>query len=104
VKDFRDCFDAQEWRAGTYNRYKTTLSLFYRLGTENKKVEGNPAKLLKHKTEDKERVRFLNQFTPAKTDLEYLKGSHRRGVAFACRHSQGTQSTCQSSRSRYTPA
>jgi len=45
----------------------------YRLGTENEKVESNPAKLLKHKTEDNERVRFLNQFTPARTELEYLK-------------------------------
>jgi len=73
VKDFRDWFDGQEWKPGTYNRYKTTLSLIYRLGIENKKVEGNPAKLIKHKTEDNERVRFLNQFTPRKTGLEYLK-------------------------------
>lgn len=40
---------------------------------ENGKVESNPAKLLKHKTEDNEPVRFLNQFTPGKkTELEYL--------------------------------
>ena len=39
---------------------------------ENGKVKSNPAKLLKHRTEDNERVRFLNQFTPAKTELEYL--------------------------------
>ena len=57
----------------TYNRYKTTLSLIYRLGIENKKVETNPAKLLNHETEDNERVRFLNQFTLAKTELEYIK-------------------------------
>jgi len=73
IKDLRDWFDAQKWKPGTYNRYKTTLSLIYRLGTENKKVESNPAKMLKHKTEDNERVRFLNQFTPNKTELEYLK-------------------------------
>jgi integrase len=73
VKDFRDWFGAQEWKPGTYNRYKTTLSLIYRLGTENRKVESNPAKLLKHKTEDNERVRFLNQFTPGKTEIDYLK-------------------------------
>jgi integrase len=72
VKDFRDWFDPQEWKPGTYNRYKTTLSLIYRLGAENKKVESNPAKLIKHKTEDNERVRFLNQFTPGKTELNYL--------------------------------
>jgi hypothetical protein len=60
MKNLRDWFDAQKWRPGTYNRYKTTLSLIYRLGTENNKVESNPAKLIKHKTEDNERVRFLN--------------------------------------------
>src|ERR1700691_2375255 len=72
-KDLRDWFDNQEWKPGTYNRYKTTLSLLYRLGTENNKIESNPAKLLKHKTEDNERVRFLNQFTPRETELECLK-------------------------------
>jgi integrase len=73
MKNLRDWFDAQKWRPGTYNRYKTTLSLIYRLGTENNKVESNPAKLIKHKTEDNERVRFLNQFMPSKSELEYLK-------------------------------
>jgi integrase len=73
IEDFRKWFAEQEWEDATYNRYKTTLSLIYRLGTENKKVQNNPAKLLKHKTEDNERVRFLNQFTPAITELEYLK-------------------------------
>lgn len=48
------------------------LSLIFRLGIENGKVKSNPAKLLKHKTEDNERVRFLNQFTPSKTEVEYL--------------------------------
>jgi hypothetical protein len=73
IEDFRKWFDAQEWQSGTYNRNKTTLSLIYRLGTENGKVQSNPAKLLKHKREDNGRVRFLNQFPPAKTDLDYLK-------------------------------
>jgi len=52
---------------------KTTLSLIYRLGIENGKVQSNPAKLLKHKREDNERVRFLNRFSPLKTKLEYLQ-------------------------------
>jgi integrase len=72
IEDFRKWFSEQEWEDATYNRYKTTLSLIFRLGMENGKVKSNPAKLLKHKTEDNERVRFLNQFTPAKTELEYL--------------------------------
>ena len=72
IEDIRKWFGEQEWENATHNRYKTTLSLIYRLGLENGKVKSNPAKLLKHKTEDNERVRFLNQFTPAKTELEYL--------------------------------
>lgn len=54
----------------SYNRYKTMLSLIYRLGIENDKVPSNPAKLLKHKREDNGRVRFLNQFSPAETELD----------------------------------
>jgi integrase len=73
IEDRRKWFGEQEWENATHNRYKTTLSLIYRLGTENGKVQSNPAKLLKHKTEDNERVRFLNQFMPAGTELEYLK-------------------------------
>jgi integrase len=73
IEEFRKWFDGQKWEPGTYNRYKTTLSRICHLAIENKKVQSNPAKLLKRKTEDNERVRFLNQFVPAKTDLEYLK-------------------------------
>jgi len=73
IHELREWFDGQEWEAGTYNRYRTVLSLIYRLGMENKKVDSNPTKLLKHKTEDNGRVRFLNQFQPAPTDVEFLK-------------------------------
>jgi len=73
IEDLRNWFAEQEWANATHNRYKTTLSLIYRLGAENGKMQSNPAKLLKHKTEDNERVRFLNQFAPAETKLEYLK-------------------------------
>jgi integrase len=73
IKELRSWFAEQEWENATHNRYKTTLSLIYRLGMEQGKVQANPAKLLKHRTEDNERVRFLNQFTLAKTDVEYLK-------------------------------
>jgi integrase len=73
IADIRKWFDEQKWRDGTSNRYRSTLSLIYRLGIENGKVQSNPAKLLKHKREDNARNRFLNQFASAKTDLEYLK-------------------------------
>lgn len=73
IEDLREWFADQGWKAGTYNRYRTVLSLVYRLGMENKKIDSNPAKLLKHKTEDNGRVRFLNQFQPAPTDVDFLK-------------------------------
>jgi integrase len=72
IEDLRRWFGDQEWRPATYNRYKTTLSLVYRLGIEHKKVKTNPAKLLRRKHEDNERVRFLGQFTPGKTADEEL--------------------------------
>ena len=50
---------------------------------ENGKVQSNPAKLLKHKTENDVRLRFLNQFTAAKTELEYLKPTPMRSRACA---------------------
>lgn len=73
IGELREWFDGQQWENATFNRYKTSLSLMYRLGMENGKVQSKPAELLKHNTEDDERVRFLKQFTAAKTELEYLK-------------------------------
>jgi integrase len=73
IHELRTWFDDQEWEPGSYNRFKTVLSLIYRLGMENKKVSSNPAKLLKHKREDNGRVRFLNQYEPLPTDNEDLK-------------------------------
>jgi integrase len=45
----------------TYNRYKAFLSLAYRLGEENEKVERNPARKAPHRTENNARVRFLSR-------------------------------------------
>jgi integrase len=73
IEDLRHWFSEQDWKDATYNRYKTMLSLIYRLGMENGKVKSNPARLLKRKREDNGRVRFLNQYTPAKTEVDYLK-------------------------------
>jgi len=52
---------------------KSTLSLVYRLAIENRKAVMNPARLLKRKREDNGRVRFLGQFQPTKTELDYLR-------------------------------
>lgn len=73
IEDLRQWFGEQDWKDATCNRYKTMLSLIYRIGMENGKVQSNPARLLKRKREDNGRVRFLNQFQPGKTDSEYLK-------------------------------
>ncbi len=75
IEDLRRWFADQEWRPATCNRYKTTLSLVYRLGIEHKKVKTNPARLLKRKRENNERIRFLGQFTPGKTADQELKKS-----------------------------
>lgn len=64
VEALRAWFSEQKWEAGTYNRYKSMLSLIYRLGMENGKVNANPARFLKHKREDNGRIRFLDQHTP----------------------------------------
>jgi integrase len=73
IDDLRKWINEQDWKPATCNRYKSLLSLIYKLGIENGKVKTNPAKLLTHRREDNGRIRFLNQYTPAKIDLDYLK-------------------------------
>lgn len=43
----------------TLNRYRALLSLVYRLGMESRKVETNPARLVKHRRENNARIRWL---------------------------------------------
>ena len=69
----RAYFDGQEWKDGTYNRMRTVLFSVYRLAIENGKVRANPAKLLKRKKVCDDRVRWLNQFPPLPTKIDYLK-------------------------------
>jgi integrase len=73
IEDLRRWFSGQDWKPGTFNRYKSTLSLTYRLAIENGKTATNPARLLKRKREDNGRARFLNQFVPAEAEADYLK-------------------------------
>ena len=73
IEDLRGWFSKQVWAPATHNRFKSNLSLIYRLAIENKKATTNPARLLKRKPEDNGRVRFLNQFVPGPTDIDYLK-------------------------------
>src|SRR5882757_2320006 len=43
----------------TVNRYKALLSLTYRLGMANRKVTTNPARLIRQRTENNARIRWL---------------------------------------------
>jgi integrase len=45
----------------TANRYKAFFSLCYRLGIENGKVKENPARRVRHRRENNERLRFLSR-------------------------------------------
>jgi integrase len=64
IEELRAWFAAQSWEPGTYNRSRTVLMLIYRLGMEHKKIDSNPARLLKRQKENDGRVRFLNQYAP----------------------------------------
>ena len=52
---------------------RTALFGVYRLGIENGKIIANPAKLPKRRKVSSGRVRFLNQFEPLETSVDYLK-------------------------------
>jgi integrase len=45
----------------TANRYRAFMSLAYRLGMESGKVESNPARLVRLRTENNARLRFLSR-------------------------------------------
>jgi integrase len=51
--------EAQEWKASTYNRWKAAVSLVYRVGAENEKVDRNPVSKIRRKQEPNDRVRYL---------------------------------------------
>lgn len=54
-------FQAEKWTAATWNRYRALLSLAYRLAIRAGKLRQNPARLVRHKTENNHRVRFLSR-------------------------------------------
>ncbi|HEY6337119.1 MAG TPA: tyrosine-type recombinase/integrase [Candidatus Sulfotelmatobacter sp.] len=51
---------AEEWKPATQNRYRSLLSLIYRLGIQNGKVQSNPARLVRQRKEENARIRFLS--------------------------------------------
>lgn len=52
--------EENEWAPATANRYRALLSLIYSLGIRNQKIKDNPARLVKHRTENNARIRFLS--------------------------------------------
>jgi len=69
-----DQAEEREWALATKNRYIALLKLTYRLAEKNGKVRVNPARVLRMRKENNARLRFLNQFAPLKTKLDYLDG------------------------------
>jgi integrase len=49
-----------EWSPATRNRYLALLKLTYRLADEDGKIKVNPARLVRARKEDNERVRYLS--------------------------------------------
>jgi integrase len=66
-------FAEQDWTPATFNRYRSLLSLTYRLAIRAGKVCENPARLVRHRPENNTRIRFLNQYDPLPTKIDYLK-------------------------------
>lgn len=51
--------EERAWKPSTRNRYQAALSLIYRVGIENEKVDRNPAAGIRRKTENNAKVRYL---------------------------------------------
>jgi site-specific recombinase XerD len=65
--------EEREWSVATRNRYIALLKLTYRLAERNRKIRSNPARLLRMRKEDNSKVRYLDQYKPLPTKIDYLK-------------------------------
>jgi integrase len=64
-------------KPATLNRYRALLSLVYRLGMQNGKVQINPARLVRQRSENNTRIRFLS--TEEEQSLrKILQEKHRK--------------------------
>ncbi len=63
----------EEWADGTKNRYLSLMKRTFRLAEKNGKIKINAARLVPQTKENNERVRYLNQYEPLPTKLDYLK-------------------------------
>jgi site-specific recombinase XerD len=60
-QDIEKWFSDQTWKPATFNRYKALFSLVYRLAINCGRVKVNPAKMVKTRTENNARIRFLSK-------------------------------------------
>jgi integrase len=58
-QDIERWLTSNGWSAGTINRFRSTLSLVFRLGIASRKIEQNPIGQVKHRREDSGRTRYL---------------------------------------------
>jgi site-specific recombinase XerD len=65
--------EARKWSPATKNRYIALFKLTYRLAERDRKVKINPARLLRMPKENNSRIRYLNQYKPKPTGIDYLK-------------------------------
>src|SRR5580704_2007466 len=72
-RQLSDAARDEKWAPSTFNHYRSLLMLTYREARRSGKVNVNPARDVRHRREDNSRVRYLNQFAPARTDVDYLK-------------------------------
>ena len=87
----------RDWKLATKNRYLALLKLTFRLAEKNKKVKVNPTRLLRMKKENNARIRYLNQYKPAPSELAYLKGCHDAESRIAPSSAPSIRTTCPSS-------
>ena len=79
---------AAELKPATLNRYRSLLSLAYRLGMQNGKVQTNPARLVHQRREDNARIRDLEakeeQALRAVIQADHLGHEPELDVALYC--------------------
>lgn len=92
-----------EWTLATKNRYIALLKLTYRLA-EAQKIKYNPARRVQQAKENNERIRRLNQYEAAPTELDYLKDCKDEGSRIRAVIQQTARSAFLSSRLDCTPA
>lgn len=52
--------DQRQWAPATFNRHRATLSAVFKQAMKDEKCRSNPAKLVAHRKENNERVRYLS--------------------------------------------